>query len=83
MVACGWSVVPLDHDEERWDRCTGVFGTLDAELEVQRTIQRAEFTAFLCFFGELLVQRRRTLTTKALLMGKQQTPIRGSQFGKN
>ena len=27
----------------------GMHGTLDSELEVQRTIKRAELTAFLCF----------------------------------
>ena len=40
--ACGWAVVQLDYEEEMeplWD---------EAELEVQRTIKRAELTAFLC-----------------------------------
>ena len=37
----------LDHDEERGPM-HGMYGTLDAELEVQRTIKRAELTAFLC-----------------------------------
>ena len=37
----GWSVVQLDHDEEMGPM-HGVYGTLDAELEVQRTIKRAE-----------------------------------------
>ena len=36
--AHGWSVVQLDHDEE-----------MGAELEVQRTIKRAELTTSLCF----------------------------------
>ena len=47
--ACGWSmaVVQLDHDEEM-EPMHSMYGTLDAELEVQRTIQRAELTAFLC-----------------------------------
>ena len=27
-----------------------MYGTLDAELEVQRTINRAELTVFLCLF---------------------------------
>ena len=44
--ACGWSVVQLDQGRgggtDAWDV------TLDAELEVQRTIERAEPTAFLC-----------------------------------
>ena len=30
----------------------GMYGTQDAELEVQRTIKRAELTAFLCFLRE-------------------------------
>ena len=39
---CGWAVMQLDYDEEMeplWD---------EAELEVQRTIKRADLTAFLC-----------------------------------
>ena len=44
--ACGWSVVQLDHGEEICPM-HGMYGTLDAELEVQRTIERAEMTAFL------------------------------------
>ena len=35
----------------------GMFGTLDAEVEVQRTMTRAEFTAFLIFSGKLSVLR--------------------------
>ena len=44
--ACGWvggSAVQLDHDEE----IGPMHGTLDAELEVRRTIKGAELTAFL------------------------------------
>ena len=33
---------------EGWDLCMVFSGTMDAELEVQRTIKRAELTAFLC-----------------------------------
>ena len=44
--ACGWSVVQLDHDEE-WDG-------RDAELEVQRTIKRAELTTFLCILRKAI-----------------------------
>ena len=43
---CGWSVVQLDYEELgplRW-----MCGSMDAELEFQRTIKRAELTAFLC-----------------------------------
>ena len=47
--ACGWSVVQMDHDAEMGPM-RGVCGTFDAELEVQRTIQRAELTIFQCLF---------------------------------
>ena len=32
----------------------GCWGTLDAELEVQRTIKRAELTAFLCLLRKAI-----------------------------
>ena len=44
--ACGWSVVQLDHEEEKGP-VHGTYGTSDADLEVQCTIMRAELTAFL------------------------------------
>ena len=44
---CGWSVVQWDFDQELGP-LHGRYGSLDAELEVQRTIKRAELTAFLC-----------------------------------
>ena len=40
-------MVQLDHDEEMVPM-HGMHGTLDADLEVQRTIKRAELTALLC-----------------------------------
>ena len=43
MGACGWSVVQLDHDEEI-EPMHGMYGTMDAELEAQRAIKRAEQT---------------------------------------
>ena len=46
--ARGWSVVHLDRDEEMGPN-HGMYGTLDAELEVQRTTRRADLTAFVCF----------------------------------
>ena len=42
VVSDGWSA--CDHDEEMGWMCA----TLDAELEAERTIKRAELTAFLC-----------------------------------
>ena len=45
--ACGWYVVQLDyHEELRVLR--GMYGSMETEFEVQRTIKRAELTAFLC-----------------------------------
>ena len=43
--ACGWSVVQLDHDGEMGPT-HGMYVTLDAYLEVQRTIKTAEMRAF-------------------------------------
>ena len=45
---CGWAVVQLDCDEEMGP-LLGMYGSMEAGLEVQRTtIKRAELTAFLC-----------------------------------
>ena len=49
--ACGWVVVQLDYDEEMGP-LHGMYGSMEAEYEVQRTIKRAELTAFLCPFQE-------------------------------
>ena len=40
-------MVQLDYDEEL-EPLHGMFGSMEAESEVQRTIRRAELTAFLC-----------------------------------
>ena len=63
--ASGSSVVQLDHDED------GMYGTLEAELEVQHTTKRAELTAFLCLSPQesCRVPRWCTSTTKDLLTG--------------
>ena len=44
--ACG-SVAQQDSDEEL-EPLHGMYGSMEAEFEVQRTIERAELTAFLC-----------------------------------
>ena len=51
------SVVQLDHDKEM-EPVHRMFGAFDAELEVQRTIRRAELTAFLCLSGGFKVPVR-------------------------
>ena len=43
--------------------------TLDAELEVQRTIKRAELPAFLCLCRRIFVLPRLMLATKESLTG--------------
>ena len=43
--ASGCSVAQLDHDEEL-GQMHGMYGALDANLEVQRTIKRADLTDF-------------------------------------
>ena len=48
--AYGWSEVQLDYDEELGP-LHGMYGSMEAELEVQRTTKRAELTAF--FFASL------------------------------
>ena len=52
-------MVQLDHDEEM-EPMHGMYGTLDAELEVQRTIKRVELTACVSS-GHLSVLRWCTL----------------------
>ena len=37
---CGWAVLQLDYDEEVGP-LHGMYGSMEAELEVQRTIKRA------------------------------------------
>ena len=41
--ACGWAVVQLDYDAEMGP-LRGMYGSMEAEYEVQRTIKRAEET---------------------------------------
>ena len=50
--ACGWAVVQLDCDEELGP-LHGVYGSMEAEYEVQRTIKKAELTAFLCLLRKV------------------------------
>ena len=45
--ACGWPMVQVDQDEEMGPM-HGMYGWLEAGLEVQRPIKRAELTAFSC-----------------------------------
>ena len=46
-------VVQLDYDEELVP-LHGMYGSMEAEFEVQRTIKRAELTAFLCLLTRVI-----------------------------
>ena len=50
---CGWSVAQLNYDEEMGP-LRGMYGSMEAELEVQRTIKRAELTAFLFLLKKVI-----------------------------
>ena len=66
--ACGWSVVQLDYDEGL-GLLQGMYGSMEAELEVQRTIKKAELTAFLCLFKKLIGPTKVHVDKKELLTG--------------
>ena len=51
--ACCWSVVQMDYDEEV-EPLHGMYGSMEAVLEVQRTIKRTELTAFLCLLKKVI-----------------------------
>ena len=55
---------------KNWDFCIGMYGSMDSELEVQRTIKRAELTALpLPSQKECLEQPRCLSTSKELKIG--------------
>ena len=91
--ACRWAVVQLDYDEEI-GLLHGIYGSMEAALEVQRANKRAGLTAFLCLSKKCLDLSRCMSTTKELLMGyaeekenaskpKLEMQICGSRSGKN
>ena len=55
--ARGWAVVQLDYNEEMEPLC-GIYGSTEAELEIQRTITRAELTAFVCLLKRVIWTRQ-------------------------
>ena len=66
--ACGWVVVQLDYDEEVRP-LHGMSGSMEAEYEVQRTIKRAELTAFLCLLRKVCGPIKFHLDNKGLIDG--------------
>ena len=65
--ACGWAVVQLDHDEEM-ERLCGMYGSMEPEFEVQRTIKRA---AFLCQQKRVIGPVRVHVDNKGIIDGLQ------------
>ena len=61
-VACGWAVVQLDYDEDLGP-LHGMCGSMEAELQVQRTIKRAELAAFLCILKNQGACRQQRILT--------------------
>ena len=66
--ACGWSVVQLDYDEELGP-LHGMYGSMEAEFAVQRTIKRAELTAFLCLLKKMFGPTKVHVDTKEIQVG--------------
>ena len=66
--ACGWAVVQLDCDEELGP-LHGMYGSVDAELEVQRTTKRAELTAFLCLLKKVIGSTKVHVDNKGIMTG--------------
>ena len=53
----------------RWGHCMGMCFSMEAELEVQRTIKRADLSAFLCFFGKVCGPRKVHVDNKGIIDG--------------
>ena len=66
--ACGWSVVQSDYDEELGP-LHGMYGSMEAEFEVQRTIKRAELTAFLCLLKKVIGPIKVHVDNKGIIDG--------------
>ena len=69
LGVCGWSLVQLEYDGELRP-LHGMYGTVEAAFEVQRTIKRAALTAFLCLLKKFILDPLKYMsTTKKLIDG--------------
>ena len=68
-------IVQLDHDEEM-EPMHGMYRTLEAELEVQLTIKRAELTAFLCLFRKAVGPTMLHVDNKGIMDGLWRAEMR-------
>ena len=66
--ARGWAVVQLDYDEEMGS-LHGLYGSTEAELEVQRTIKWVELTAFLCLLKKVIGPNKVHVDNKGIIDG--------------
>ena len=66
--ACGWAVLQLDFVEELGP-LFGMFGSMEAEYEVQRTIKRAELTALLYFLKKVIGPIKVHVDNKGIIDG--------------
>ena len=66
--ACCGAVVQLDYDEEMGP-LHGMYGSMEAEFEVERTIKRAELTAFLCFLRKVCEPIKIHVDNKGIIDG--------------
>ena len=61
-------MVQVDHDEEVGP-LLGMYGTMDAELEVQRAMKRAELTTFLCLLRKAIGPKMVHVDNKGIIDG--------------
>ena len=54
---------------KRWCPLHGMYGAMEAEYKVQRTIKRAELTAFLCFLRKVCGPIKIHVDNKAIIVG--------------
>ena len=66
--ACDWTVVQLDYDEEM-EPLYGMYGSLEAEYEVKRTIKREELTTSLCLLRKVLGSIKVHVDNKGIIDG--------------
>ena len=66
--ACGWAVLQLDSDEEVGP-LHGMYGSMEAELEVQHTIKRAALTAILCLLNKVIGPIKVHVDNKGIIDG--------------
>ena len=66
--ACGWVVVQLDYDDEL-GLVHGMYGSMEAEFEVQRTVKRVELAAFLCLLKKVIGTIKVHVDNKGIIDG--------------